>query len=498
MIAQLLTVEICGQTNIDVNNISYDSRYTNSGTLFICIAGTADDGHKYLEDAVNKGACAIVAEYSRITFDQRQLLGEKNIPFVLVLDARKAMAIISAKFLDYPSDDLRAIGVTGTKGKSTTVNLIDQLLNYGLNTETGLISTVNTRIAGRYEKLATTTPGPWELQSMLSEIKISGASHGILEVSSHAVTQQRISGVDFDIAVFTNLGEDHLDYHGTMENYKQAKGKFFTSLGTWPVKNQKPKLAVINVDDDYSDYMLKQTFVQVITYGFNDHALVRGELIESSGSATEMNVHSPWGSCTIRTPLVGKFNCYNILAAVAVALFEGVSFSSITSILSEPINIPGRFEKIDIGQGFAVIVDFAHTAASLQNVLSAVKDMTSGKVAVVFGCGGERDKGKRPVMGRIACEYSDQVFITSDNPRAEYPDKIIDDILSGISTECLSRAEIDSDRLSAINKALEWAEPGDSVLIAGKGHETTQEINGQIFNFDDRLIVREKLMQMGY
>ncbi|ACB84882.1 UDP-N-acetylmuramoyl-L-alanyl-D-glutamate--2,6-diaminopimelate ligase [Natranaerobius thermophilus] len=498
LVKPLLKVKVFGKLDGEISGLSYDSRFTKPGQLFTCIKGTKDDGHKYLEDVLSKGVSAVVAQYDCLSSEQKKLLTQIDIPVILVTDSRKAFAILASKYYNYPGDSLRVTGVTGTKGKTTTVNLIDKLLSEGKEVKTGMIGTINARIDDQEEKQPTTTPGPLELNELLGRIENSGASHVTLEVSSHAISQLRIAGVDLDIAVYTNLAPEHLDYHTDMDEYKRTKGRIFSFQGLKPEKNDKPKLAVINLDDKYASYMLEQPAVQVLTHGFDENAHVKGKIINTAETFTELKITSPWGNFTVKTPLIGKFNCYNLLAAITVALFEGIPASKIQTILEQPINIPGRFERIDLGQEFTVVVDFAHTTDSLQEVLQSLRQMVSGKIGVVFGCGGERDKSKRPKMGRAASDLGDKIFITSDNPRAEDPQKIVQDILSGCDVNNNEKIQIELDRAQAIEKSLNWAREGDAVLIAGKGHEATQEINGKVINFDDREIAREKLKKMGY
>ncbi|WP_276206989.1 UDP-N-acetylmuramoyl-L-alanyl-D-glutamate--2,6-diaminopimelate ligase [Natranaerobius trueperi] len=476
----------------NVLGISYDSRDIKKGEIFVCIKGVTDDGHNYIQDAIEKGASCIIVDKNRFNLCSDS---KNNIPIIPVSDTRKALAIISSVFYRYPSDKIRVVAVTGTNGKTTTTILIDSLLSLGLDTKTALSGTVYNKVGKKTESHQTTTPESLDLQELLYRSKEDGVSHATIEVSSHAIDQMRVVGTKLDIAIFTNLTQDHLDYHKNMESYRNTKGKLFSYLGLLPEHNKYPKVAVINKDDPYSSFIEKQVAVQTVTYGLGDQADVQGKIEKCDLFGTIMSVESFWGSFTIKTTLPGKYNCYNLLAAITVALIEGVSVNKIQTLLRHPISIPGRFEKIEMGQNFIVLVDYAHTPDSLKNVLKSIRELVEGRLSVVFGCGGERDKEKREEMGTVVSNYCDKIFITNDNPRSEKPENIAKDIVKGIDNR---NVVIELNRQYAIERALSWAGENDVVLISGKGHETKQIFDDNVIEFDDRKVARRILEKMGY
>ncbi|MDO7905409.1 UDP-N-acetylmuramoyl-L-alanyl-D-glutamate--2,6-diaminopimelate ligase [Paenibacillus sp. JX-17] len=484
----MLASRVIGDGGVECTGIQADSRKVQPGDLFLCLPGFTVDGHDYAAQAAAKGAAALVVE---------KVL-DIPVPQLLVKDARLAMAILADAFFNYPSHRMNMIGITGTNGKTTTSYLIEQIMNdYDINT--GLIGTIQMRYNGQTFAASGTTPEAVELQRVFGSMADQGAKCCVMEVSSHALEQGRVKGTDFRTAIFTNLSQDHLDYHETMEEYRAAKGLFFSRLGnSFSGEAGKRKYAVLNADDPASAYFRKITAAEVITYGLQDHCDVKALNISISAKGTFFHVDTFRGSADIQLRMVGKFNVYNALAAITAALIENVPLESIKESLERLPGVDGRVEAVDAGQQFAVIVDYAHTPDGLENVLRTVKEFAAGRVITVFGCGGDRDKTKRPIMGRIAAGYSDHVLVTSDNPRTENPDAILSDIEQGLLSEKVpsDRYELIADRRTAIQKAIEMASPNDVVLIAGKGHETYQLIGKEVHPFDDREVAKEAIRSL--
>lgn len=483
--AKLKTARLIGEPHTECQNLQTDSRQVKPGDLFICLPGHTVDGHDYAEKAVNAGAVALVVE--------REL--NLPVPQLLVKDSRFAMAVLADFFFGSPSRKMNMIGVTGTNGKTTTTYLIEKIMSdYGQ--KTGLIGTIQMRYDGRTYPMSGTTPEALDLQRSLHDMVQTGTTCCVMEVSSHALEQGRVKGTDFRTAVFTNLTQDHLDYHHSMEEYRSAKGLFFARLGNeFSADDSRRKYAVINADDASADYFKSVTAAEVITYGMGEDADVRASEIKITAQGTSFHVDTFAGSTDIRLRMVGKFNVYNAMAAIAAALVENVPLEEIKRSLETVPGVDGRVEAVDEGQPFAVIVDYAHTPDGLENVLRTVKEFAEGRVITVFGCGGDRDRTKRPLMGKIAAKYSDLVFVTSDNPRTEDPELILKDIEQGLIEESVptDRYIMIVDRRQAIHEAIEKASPADVVLIAGKGHENYQIIGTTKTDFDDRIIAKEAI-----
>ncbi|MFC7681554.1 UDP-N-acetylmuramoyl-L-alanyl-D-glutamate--2,6-diaminopimelate ligase [Paenibacillus sp. GCM10028914] len=481
----LTAVVLVGDGEINVSGLQVDSRQVMTGDLFICLPGHTVDGHDYAREAETKGASALVVN--------RRL--DTDLPQVIVKDCRFAMAILADKFYGHPSQRMTIIGVTGTNGKTTTTYLIDKIMSdFGL--KTGLIGTIQMKVDGKKLPMSGTTPEALELQKSLSAMVQAGTQLCIMEVSSHALEQGRVKGTDFRTAVFTNLTQDHLDYHNSVEEYQSAKGLFFSRLGNAFAKDSKErKYAILNADDKASVPFAKLTAAEVITYGINEKADVRASNITITAQGTSFHVDTFRGSTEISLKMIGKFNVYNTMAAIAAALIEKVPLQDIKKSLESIPGVEGRVEAVDAGQPYAVIVDYAHTPDGLDNVLRTVKEFAQRRILTVFGCGGDRDRTKRPIMGKIAAELSDIVLITSDNPRSENPELILKDIEAGLQEEGVSEEcyHLIVDRRQAIKKAIEMASPGDVVLIAGKGHETYQLIAGKVYDFDDRIVAKEAI-----
>jgi len=476
----ILNKRIVGNIDLNINGMEVDSRKVKSGNLFICLPGFTVDGHDYANKAVENGAVALIC--------QREL--PIAVPQIIVSDSRLAMSIISDIFYEQPSHKLRVIGVTGTNGKTTTTHLIEKILA-DKGHLSGLIGTIKTKIGNEVFEAKNTTPDSIELQKNFAKMVDVGSDYAIMEVSSHALDLGRVRGVDYNIAVFTNLTQDHLDYHQTMEHYRNAKGLFFSQLGNSYTEAQKEnKYAILNADDDASEYYKRVTAAQVITYGIDNTADVRGTNISISANGTRFSLNSFMGSIDINLQMIGKFSVYNALAAATVAIVEGVSLEEIKLSLESITGVDGRFEAVNEGQDFTVIVDYAHTPDSLENVLRTVREFSKGRVFCIFGAGGDRDRTKRPIMGAIAMKYSDFAVVTSDNPRSEDPEKIISDILEGVKRAENNTFVTITDRKSAIEYAIANAKEQDVILIAGKGHETYQIIGKEVIHFDDREIAR--------
>jgi UDP-N-acetylmuramoyl-L-alanyl-D-glutamate--2,6-diaminopimelate ligase len=486
----LAASRLYGDGDIEISDIQTDSRRVKPGDLFICLPGHTVDGHEYAPQAAAKGAVALVVE--------RKL--DTDLPQIIVDDSRFAMSVMSNAFFGSPSSRMRMIGVTGTNGKTTTTYLIERIMQ-DQDVKTGLIGTIQMRYDGQSYPMSGTTPESLELQRSLQDMASKGVQCCVMEVSSHALEQGRVKGTDFRTAIFTNLTQDHLDYHNTMEEYRAVKGLFFSRLGNVisPWKEER-KYAVLNADDAASKYFAAQTAAEVITYGIDNEANVRASGISITAKGTFFHVDTFKGEADISLRMVGKFNVYNALAAISAALLEDIPLQEIKASLESVAGVDGRVESVDEGQDFAVIVDYAHTPDGLENVLRTVREFASGKVLTVFGCGGDRDRTKRPLMGKIAAKYSDSILVTSDNPRTEDPLLILKDIEAGLTEDGVpqDRYELIADRREAIRKAIEMASPGDVVLIAGKGHETYQIINGVVHDFDDRIVAKEVIRGRSY
>lgn len=481
----LVGARINGDPAAEVKGVAIDSRSVRPGDLFICLPGTRVDGHDYAAHAKRQGAAALVVE--------RPL--DLGLPEIVVKDARHAMAAISCHVYGYPSHEMKVIGVTGTNGKTTVTHLLDHIFAEQ-GAVTGLMGTIGVRYGGRRYPTQNTTVEALDLQRWLRRMRDAGVEYCFMEVSSHALAMGRVKGVNFRTAVFTNLTPEHLDYHETMEAYKAAKGLLFSRLGnTFSGSADGRKYAVLNADDEASREFAQWTAAETVTYGLERKADVRAERIRYSPQGTSFRVVSFAGEADFRIPLIGKFNVYNALAATTAALCEGLSLSDIGRRLASAKGAEGRLQAVSAGQPFLVLVDYAHTPDSLENVLSTISEFAEGRIYCVFGCGGDRDRTKRPVMGRIAARYSDCVILTSDNPRSEDPRAILEDVERGIREEGMPSSDyyVIEDRRQAIEKAVDLASPGDVVLIAGKGHETYQEINGVRLPFDDRIVAEQAI-----
>jgi UDP-N-acetylmuramoyl-L-alanyl-D-glutamate--2,6-diaminopimelate ligase len=482
----LLHKTISGPTDVTVSGLSYHSGKVQPGDLFFTLSGTRAHGERFVDQAVASGAVAVIT-------DQEGL--QTTATLVRVPDTRLALALISAAFFDFPARELVMTGVTGTNGKTTVTHLIDALLEQN-GAKTGLIGTVRYRISGREFPSLATTPEASEMQGLLRQMRDEGVSHATMEVSSHALAWHRTIGCDFDTVVLTNITEDHLDFHQTFAHYLNSKTKLFSWLGSFPMKGRRPRRAVINGDDPNWKHFADQTPGEVLLFGLSEHCHVRASQVQVLRDGVRFHLETPVGSLAMKLKMTGLFSVYNALAAICVGLVEGLTLQGMKETLEGIAGIPGRFELVDAGQNYTVIVDYAHTPDGLDNVLRAVREFAPARVITVFGCGGDRDRSKRPLMGEAAARYSDYSVVTSDNPRTEDPLAIIDEILPGLQRkEPAARYEIQPDRREAIARALELAQPGDVVVIAGKGHETQQIFRDHTISFDDREIARELIQR---
>ena len=464
--------------DLEIETICCDSRKAIKNSLFVAVAGVASDGADFIEMAIERGACVVVT--SKKSPDHARY---SNICFVYVTDARACLRDITIRFYDNPSKKLRVIAVTGTNGKTTITYLIESILHQAEKI-CGIIGTVNYRIGENVLPAGNTTPGFLEIQQLLARMVDQGSEYCVMEVSSHALDQGRVEGIDFRTAIFTNLTSDHLDYHHTRENYFAAKAKLFIGLSS-------ESCAVINADDVYGRKLFSKTKANIITYGIDREADVMAKNIEMDLAGTKFKIVCPEGEVIIRTKLVGKYNISNILAAFSAGLAEKISLEKIKNGIESLTLVPGRLEAVDCGQDFTVLIDYAHTADALENVLTAIRKTMDTKIILVFGCGGDRDKTKRPVMGKVASQLADFTIITNDNSRSEEPEAIIQQIVDGFEGD---HYEVIVSRQEAIHKALGVAKAGNVVLIAGKGHETYQIFKDKTINFDERKVIQQFIL----
>lgn len=463
--------------DVEITGITYDSRKAGPGVLFVAFQGGTFDGHNFIADAVKRGAAAVVAEKDI----------EADVPVLVVPDSRAALPALAAGLFNYPSRKMTMVGVTGTNGKTTTAHMLQSIFQAD-GKKAGLIGTLGARIGDEFIETEHTTPESSDLQQALARMVDEKVDAVVMEVSSHALVQGRSAYCEFDCAIFTNLTQDHLDFHGTLEDYLAAKLKLFSE---YPLRSAKRFVAAVNMDDPSAEAVLKAVKGDVITYGIDSHADVTGSEIDVNASGISFVITYVGRSERITVPVGGYFNAYNSLSAAAAGLALGIDFETVVKGLENVPKVAGRFESIDCGQDFWVLVDYAHTPDGLENVLRTARSLTKKRLIAVFGCGGNRDKSKRPIMGRIGAELADLAVITSDNPRKEAPMAIIKDILEGVPLN--AKPEVVVDRREAIEHAIMTAEPGDVVVIAGKGHEDYQIFANETIHFDDREVAREVL-----
>lgn len=472
-------VATAGDMEIKVSKVEFDSRQVASGDLFVAVRGTRSDGHNFISSAVGQGAKAIVCE----KFPDQLPSG---VTFIKVVDSAIALGMISSNYYNNPSKSLKLVAVTGTNGKTTTVTILHQLYTR-LGYNAGLISTVENKIKDQAIQSTHTTPDALQLNRLFHDMVSQGCTHCFMEASSHAIEQKRIAGLDIDVAVFTNISHDHLDYHGSFEAYIKAKKALFDNL-------KKDARALTNIDDKRGRVMVQNTRALVDTYGIRNPARFKARLLSTTMEGIELDIDgkNAW------FPLVGEFNAYNILVSYAVACLLGEEAADVIQELSGIKHIPGRFEMVFPESGIFAIVDYAHTPDALKNILETLDSLRTGneKLITIIGCGGNRDREKRPEMAKIACKFSDKVILTSDNPRDEDPLEIIREMKKGVAQGNERKTITQADRREAIKLACSIAEKKDLILLAGKGHEKYQEIKGVKYDFDDRSVLMEMLELM--
>ena len=454
-----------GPMELEIPGIAYDSRQVKPGELFVAVTGFASDGHEFIPMAMEKGAALVLCER----------VPEGGVPYVQVKDTRQALALASANLFDHPAEKMTFIGVTGTNGKTTTTYLLKALLEKTLGAKVGLVGTIQNMIGEAALETERTTPESYELQRLFAQMAEKGCTHVVMEVSSHALALERVAGVHFKVGMFTNLTQDHLDFHKTMEEYRKAKARLFRMCD----------VGVYNLDDGASEKIMAEATCRPLTYGQNHPAELMGENALLHADSVAFTARYQGKSVPVRLGIPGGFTVYNALAVLGAALALGISLEDAAAALETAQGVKGRVEVVPTpGTGYTVLIDYAHTPDSLENVLRSVRGFCKGRVISVFGCGGDRDNTKRPIMGKIGAELSDIAIITSDNPRTEEPGRIIDQILAGISDR--SNCLVEENRRKAICMAMELAQKDDILVLCGKGHETYQIIGTEKTHLDER------------
>ncbi len=499
LISSLPAKEVIGNPEVEVKGLAYHSGAVQEGFVFAAVRGLRDDGRRFIPDALSRGACAVLVD---------QPLDMQSGVQIVVPDGREALARLSSAFYGFPSSFLTVIGITGTNGKTTTAYLIESILQED-GKSVGVMGTVNYRYQGRVMPAPTTTPESLDLQKNLQAMREAGVTHAVLEVSSHSLDLQRVRGCDFDVALFTNLTRDHLDYHRSMEEYFRAKQLLFTR---YLQESKKEKhFAVVNMDDPKGVELSRAAHGTVFRYGVSQRGEVWPQRIEEGPEGVRCEVMTPRGAWDLVSPLIGRHNLYNLLAAVSVGEVLEIPHRTMAAGIARLQRVPGRLERVPGPHGIGVFVDYAHTPDALERALDTLKQVRSGRLIAVFGCGGDRDRGKRPVMGGVAANGSDLAVITSDNPRTEDPLMIIEEVEKGAQATGRKKYQIGDlahgwdapgyvvipDRRAAIHKAIHFARPGDVVLIAGKGHEDYQILGNKKVHFDDREEAVEALAGIG-
>ncbi|MBE7037664.1 MAG: UDP-N-acetylmuramoyl-L-alanyl-D-glutamate--2,6-diaminopimelate ligase [Ruminococcaceae bacterium] len=471
------TLEIIGETNININKIEYDSRKVEKGDVFVAIEGYQTDGHKYINKAIENGAAAIVA--------QRIIVDDVKVPYVVAKNTRKALSCMASAYYDYPSKKMKLIGVTGTNGKTTITYLVKSILEFA-GYKVGLIGTNQNMIGDKVLESERTTPESLELQGLFCDMVSEGVDYVIMEVSSHSLYLDRVYGNEFYLGAFTNLTQDHLDFHETMENYAKAKSMLFKMCYK----------GIINADDEYAKLISEDATSKITKYGINKKCDISAKNIKYNQRGVLFEVDTPFGSENIRLDIPGEFSVYNALCAIGICQAVGIGISDIAKALILTKGVKGRAEVVSLPTPYTVMIDYAHTPDGLENIISTIKGFCKGRVITVFGCGGDRDRTKRPKMGKIAGDLSDVCVVTSDNPRGEDPELIIKDVLEGMKDVKAEYFAI-TNRTQAIEYAMKIANEGDVVLLAGKGHETYQILKDKTIHYDEREIVREVVKRIG-
>ena len=478
LLTGVLLEEAAADLDMEITSVSYDSRTLEPGALFVALPGSKDDGHRYIQTALDKGAAAILCSRAP----------EQAGPWLVAEDTRLALALVSANWFGRPGDRMTLVAVTGTNGKTTTTSLIKEMLEGVLDTKVGLVGTNRNMIGGLELPAHRTTPESYELQELLCRMADAGCTHVVMEASSHALVQHRTAGLTFDAAVFTNLTQDHLDYHKTMEEYRGAKGILFTQC----------RRAVLNLDDEAGRWYLERLKCPAFTYSENcAQADLTARNIRLFPGHVEFEALTLGHITRIHLPIPGGFSIYNALAALSAGLCLGLDLEKMAAALRSVHGVKGRVEVVPVPRAYTVIIDYAHSPNALENILMTARDFTAGRLICLFGCGGDRDRSKRPIMGSVVRELADLAVVTSDNPRTEDPEAIIADILAGMGPED-EAVHVEPDRRKAIGWALSQGRPGDVIVLAGKGHETYQEVNGVQYHMDEREIVEEWFENGGF
>jgi len=475
LIEKLDIVDATAGMDIEIHGVCFDTRLLKAGELFVAVRGFEIDGHDHIEEAISKGAVCVLCES----------IPNSVLPYVLVNDSRKALAIVSASWFGYPASKLRIIGVTGTNGKTTVTSLLKRVIEQCAGATVGLIGTNVNMIGSKEIPSDLTTPESYRIQELLAEMVREGCEYAVMEVSSHALHLSRVNGIWFEVGVFTNLSPEHLDFHASMEEYSTAKSLLFSIS----------EKSAINIYDPYAPLMIKNSAGPVFTYAVNDYAAdLVGKSVRLQADRVDFCVLAIGSLNRIELKIPGMFSVYNGLAVISAAMLLGFDIESVVAVLQTCDGVMGRAEVVPTNRGFTVLIDYAHTPDALENIIKAVRSSAKGRVVTLFGCGGDRDRKKRPLMGAIAAQYSDFVIVTSDNPRTEAPGVIINDIVAGMEDYGDSYRVIEKRR-DAIFWALENSEPGDVLILAGKGHETYQIIGKDKNHFDEREIVAEYFNQ---
>ena len=481
-----------GAEDLDVRAIAYDSRKIAPGSLFVAIGGFHRDGHDFVGDAVKQGAVAVVA--------QRKV--RAKVPVAVVVDSRAALADLAAEVFEHPTRKLKLVAVTGTDGKTTTVHLVSDVLEAG-GERTGFATTVDFKVADHIwaNETRQSTQEAVELQEFFAELLVAGGTWGVLEATSHALALRKLRGCEVDIAVFTNLSPEHLDFHGTLQSYLEAKGILFGMLGAAADKGV-PKTAVLNADDPHWQYLADRAGgARIITYGIDAHADVQGTILAANTNGSRVRVEARGETVEMALPLVGRFNVHNALAAIAAGVAAGVPLAKARDALQRATGVRGRMERVDCGQPFSVIVDYAHTPESLDKVLGLLRPLTKGRLIAVFGSAGERDRTKRPRLAEVAAKHADFFVITQEDPRLEDPAAILAEIEVGATGAGKVRGTdyaVIEDRRQAVGEAMRRAEPGDTVLLAGKGHERSIIVGEEKRPWDEAAAARDALRELGF
>ena len=468
-------LEMTADPNVEIGHVAYDSRKVTQGSMFVAIAGFASDGNRFIPMAMTKGAAVVVTAKRPV----------QDVPYVLVENDRLALALIGTNFYGHPAESMAVIGITGTNGKTSVTLLLKQVLETVLGAKVGLIGTMGNMVGDEHIPSERTTPESFELQGLFAQMRDAGCTHVVMEVSSHALTLDRVGGMRFDVAAFTNLTEDHLDFHKTMDAYCDAKAMLFGRCGK----------AVINADDSYAHRMTAQAKCPVITFSVKGEGSLNAKNLDMHAEGIHFTAAMVDREVEVSLPIPGKFTVYNAMTVMGIAYSLGISLEDSAAALANAKGVKGRIEVVPTpGKDYSVLIDYAHTPDGLENVLSSVRDFCKGRLISVFGCGGDRDPIKRPIMGRIGVELADFAIITSDNPRTEDPLAIIDDIVKGVD-DSMGPYVVVPERRTAIRYAMDIAQKDDIIVLAGKGHETYQEIHGVKYHLDEREEVEAHLAE---